>query len=217
MSNNYDIFLSYRHKPLDEEVTRRVFNALESYRLPKALKERGCQDIERVFRDTEELAVREILTETIDDALRSTNCLVVVCSTDTPDSPWVDREVAMFIRMGRAEHIYPLLISGDPERSFPPSLKLVPDVMDRLMDVRGPDNDPKKIMARVETALLTVIAAIAGCDDDDLVREHTLRRNRSSPVHHGGNRRRLGGTYENSFGVPGHGAPPRAGIDAHSQ
>ena len=178
MSNNYDIFLSYRHKPLDEEVTRRVFNALESYRLPKALKERGCQDIERVFRDTEELAVREILTETIDEALRSTNCLVVVCSTDTPDSPWVDREVAMFIRMGRAEHIYPLLISGDPERSFPPSLKLVPDVMDRLMDVRGPDNDPKKIMARVETALPTVIAAIAGCDDDDLVREHTLRRNR---------------------------------------
>lgn len=114
MSNNYDIFLSYRHKPLDEKVTRRVFNALESYRLPKALKERGCQDIERVFRDTEELAVREILTETIDEALRSTNCLVVVCSTDTPDSPWVDREVAMFIRMGRAEHIYPLLISGDP-------------------------------------------------------------------------------------------------------
>lgn len=178
MSNNYDIFLSYRHKPLDEEVTRRVFNALESYRLPKALKERGCQDIERVFRDTEELAVREILTETIDEALRSTNCLVVVCSTDTPNSPWVDREVAMFIRMGRAEHIYPLLISGDPERSFPPSLKLVPDVMDRLMDVRSPDNDPKKIMARVETALLTVIAAIAGCDDDDLIREHTLRRNR---------------------------------------
>ena len=106
MSNNYDIFLSYRHKPLDEEVTRRVFNALESYRLPKALKERGCQDIERVFRDTEELAVREILTETIDEALRSTNCLVVVCSTDTPGSAGsISRLRATRRRMTRASRL----------------------------------------------------------------------------------------------------------------
>ena len=177
---SYDIFLSYRHKPLDETITRRVFNALESYSLPKTLHDRGCPDIQRVFRDTEELAVREILTETIDEALLSTNCLVVVCSTDTPSSEWVDREVNMFIRMGRAERIYPLLISGDPERSFPPSLKLVPDVMNRLMDARSKDNDPSAIMARAETALLKVVADIAGCDDDELLREHVLRRNRRS-------------------------------------
>ena len=175
---NYDVFLSYRHKPLDETITKRVFNMLESYRLPKKLHDKGCPDIQRVFRDTEELAVREILTETIDEALLSTNCLVVVCSTDTPSSEWVDREVNMFIRMGRAEHIYPLLISGDPERSFPPSLKLVPDVMNRLMDVRSKDDDPAAIMARAETALLKVVADIAGCDDDELLREHVLRRNR---------------------------------------
>ena len=175
---NYDVFLSYRHKPLDETITKRVFNMLESYRLPKKLHDKGCPDIQRVFRDTEELAVREILTETIDEALLSTNCLVVVCSTDTPSSEWVDREVNMFIRMGRAEHIYPLLISGDPERSFPPSLKLVPDVMNRLMDVRSKDDDPAAIMARAETALLKVVADIAGCDDDELLREHVLRRSR---------------------------------------
>ena len=175
---NYDVFLSYRHKPLDETITKRVFNMLESYRLPKKLHDKGCPDIQRVFRDTEELAVREILTETIDEALLSTNCLVVVCSTDTPSSEWVDREVNMFIRMGRAEHIYPLLISGNPERSFPPSLKLVPDVMNRLMDVRSKDDDPAAIMARAETALLKVVADIAGCDDDELLREHVLRRNR---------------------------------------
>ena len=175
---NYDVFLSYRHKPLDETITKRVFNMLESYRLPKKLHDKGCPDIQRVFRDTEELAVREILTETIDEALLSTNCLVVVCSTDTPSSEWVDREVNMFIRMGRAEHIYPLLISGDPERSFPPSLKLVPDAMNRLMDVRSKDDDPNAIMTRAETALLKVVADIAGCDDDELLREHVLRRNR---------------------------------------
>ena len=73
--------------------------------------------------------------------------------------------------MGRAEHIYPLLISGDPEHAFPPSLKLVPDVMNRLMDVRSKGDDPGAIMARAETALLKVVADIAGCDNDELLRE----------------------------------------------
>ena len=175
---NYDVFLSYRHRPLDNIITKNVFNALESYKLPKPIRARGCPDIDRVFRDAEELAVSKILTETIDDALRSANCLIVICSTDAPLSPWVDREVSMFIHMGRAEHIYPLLINGDPERSFPPSLQLVPDIMDRVMDVRAPGDDPKKIMARAETALLKVVADVAGCDEAELLREHTLRRNR---------------------------------------
>lgn len=175
---NYDVFLSYRHRPLDNIITKNVFNALESYKLPKPIRARGCPDIDRVFRDAEELSVSKILTETIDDALRSAKCLIVICSTDAPLSPWVDREVSMFIHMGRAEHIYPLLINGDPERSFPPSLQLVPDIMGRVMDVRAPGDDPKKIMARAETALLKVVADVAGCDEDELVREHTLRRNR---------------------------------------
>ena len=132
----YDVFFSYRHRPLDEAITQRTFNALESYRLPKAIRARGFDEIRRAFRDTEELPVSRILTETIDAALRSANCLVVVCSTDTPSSEWIDREVGIFIELGRASHIYPLLISGDPELSFPPSLKLVPDIMDRVMDIR---------------------------------------------------------------------------------
>ena len=179
---NYDVFISYRHRPLDNVITKAVFNALESYKLPKPFLERGCRNIRRVFRDTEELAVGKILTETIDDALRSSNCLIVICTTDAPLSPWVDREVSMFIHMGRAEHIYPLLVNGDSERSFPPSLKLLPDLNERVMDVRSEGDDPKKIMAKAETALLKAIADVAGCDEVELLREHTLRRNRRSAL-----------------------------------
>ena len=120
----YDVFFSYRHRPLDSELSLKAFNLLESYRLPKAIREQGFPEVHRAFRDTEELPVSRILTESIDSALRSTNSLVVVCSEDTPESRWIDREVSVFIELGRADHIYPLLISGDPERSFPPSLKL---------------------------------------------------------------------------------------------
>ncbi len=178
MSYSYDVFFSYRHKPLDGEITRRCFNLVESYRVPKTLRDQGCADVQRAFRDTEELSVSRILSDTIDQALRSTNCLIIVCSTDTPSSEWVDREVATFIELGRAEHIYPLLISGDSEQSFPASLKKVPDIEGRIMDIRTPGNDVRKMMAKAETELLRVLSEIAGCTEAELLREHKLRKNR---------------------------------------
>ncbi len=83
---DYDVFFSYRHRPLDSEITQKLFNLAENYRLPASLRERGMHGVRRAFRDTEELPVSRILTDTIDKALHSTDCLVVVCSTDTPSS-----------------------------------------------------------------------------------------------------------------------------------
>lgn len=174
----YDAFLSYRHKSLDSIITQKTFHFLESYRLPASLRHKGYPDIHRAFRDTEELPVSRILTDTIDNALRSTKCLLVVCSTDTPSSEWVDREVSTFIELGRAEHIYPLLISGDPEVSFPPSLKQVPDIMDRVMDIRTPGNSVRKMLAKEDPALLKIVADITGCPLPELQREHGMRKTR---------------------------------------
>ena len=61
----YDVFFSYRHRPLDSELTQKAFNLLESYRLPKAIREQGFPEVHRAFRDTEELPVSRILTESI--------------------------------------------------------------------------------------------------------------------------------------------------------
>ena len=144
----YDVFFSYRHKSLDNQITQKTFQRLEAYRLPASLRRKGYPNIRRAFRDTEELPVSRVLSDTIDKALHSTNCLVVVCSTDTPSSEWVDREVETFIELGRAEYIYPLLISGTPETSVPPCLKRVPDIMDRVMDIRVPGNPVNKMLAR---------------------------------------------------------------------
>ena len=174
---DYDVFFSYRHRPLDSEITQKLFNLAENYRLPASLREKGMHGVRRAFRDTEELPVSRILTDTIDDALRSTDCLVVVCSTDTPSSEWVDREVATFIELGRADHVFPILISGDPETSFPASMKLIPDISDRLMDIRTAGNDTRRMMSLAATEMLKVIACVAGCTEDELVREHRIEQN----------------------------------------
>ena len=44
MDFRYDAFFSYRHKPLDADITQRTFNLVESYRLPKTLRDRGFED-----------------------------------------------------------------------------------------------------------------------------------------------------------------------------
>jgi len=175
---SYDVFFSYRHRPLDSEITQKLFNLAENYHLPASLREKGMHGVRRAFRDTEELPVSRILTDTIDKALRSTDCLIVVCSTDTPSSEWVDREVATFIELGRADHIFPILISGDPETSFPASMKLIPDIEDRLMDIRVGGNDTRKMMSLAEREMLKVIACVAGCTEDELIRENGIEQNR---------------------------------------
>jgi len=67
-------------------------------------------------------------------------------------------------------------VYGDPESSFPPSLKLVPDIMDRVMDIRSEGNDVRKMMALEETELLKVISGITGCPLALLQKEHKLRK-----------------------------------------
>lgn len=175
MAKHYSVFLSYRHRPFDAAVTQRVFNVLESYRLPWTLRHKGYTGVRRAFRDTEELPVSRMLTSTIQTALQNSDCLVVVCSPDTPASEWVDREVATFIELGKADHIFPLLIAGTPETTFPASLKKVPDVMNRLMDLR---EHAKTVSASDPGALLRVIAAVAGCAPAQLVRADRMRRSR---------------------------------------
>ena len=41
MSYDYDVFFSYRHKPLDSQITEKLFNLIESYKLPDSLRNKG--------------------------------------------------------------------------------------------------------------------------------------------------------------------------------
>jgi len=176
----YDVFLSYRHKPLDQAVTQKAFNILESYKLPASLRKRGFAPVRRAFRDAEELAVSRILSKTIDTALRSTNCLIVVCSTDTPNSEWVDREVETFIELGRSRKVFPLLIEGSPETSFPKALAKIPDIEDRILDARAAGNDPAKIIKNARPLLLRVIAEAGNIPAGELIRAEKMRSARNT-------------------------------------
>ncbi|MCR5478018.1 MAG: TIR domain-containing protein [Lachnospiraceae bacterium] len=173
----YDAFISYRHTPLDMEMAKKLHKALETYRIPKAVqKKTGRKKINRVFRDQEELPIGSDLNENIGTALEGSDYLVVVCSPNTPGSEWVAKEIDTFIKLHGRSHVLAMLIEGEPNESFPPALlvdeKGVP-VEPLAADVRG--ETPKERNKKLKTELLRLVAAILGCNYDDLRQRHRER------------------------------------------
>ncbi len=100
MSNRsgYEAFISYKHNPIDTKVAIDVQKRIEHYRIPKDIqKKTGIQKFRRVFRDTSELSGTADLPADIENAIKQSDYLIVICSQRTHESPWVPREIEMFL------------------------------------------------------------------------------------------------------------------------
>jgi MTH538 TIR-like domain (DUF1863) len=176
--------------PRDRQWALRIMAELETYRTPKALQREAFPDrIGHLFRDEDEIPASTDLSDQIKDALGKSDFLIVVCSPDTPASRWVCREIELFQEMGKSERIFPLLIAGEPEDSFPPELlrrrvwrdkpdgsreEIWEEIEPIAADVR-PRKDERQ--SRTERrALLRLAAALLGCRFDDLARRDEERR-----------------------------------------
>jgi len=170
----YDAFISYRHAEMDKAVAERLHRALETYRVPGPLVKRGLpRQIKRVFRDREELPTSSNLSDDIQEALRESRYLIVICSPRTPESRWVTREVELFIQLGRGDRILPVLIEGEPTDSFPAPIR--PQASDRgassrvlepAADVRA--NKLRRSLRLLAGEKLRLIARILGCGYSEL-------------------------------------------------
>lgn len=179
----YEVFISYRHVPADRRWAKWLHSALETYRIPRSLqKSRSLPArIGRVFRDEEELAASANLSDSIQESLRDSRFLVVVCSPEAKESRWVDAEVERFRSLGRGDQILALLISGKPRDAFPRALceirpsaasrsqrssQAVEEIEPLAADVRPVSGESAAHRRRM--ALLRIVAAVAGCRFDDL-------------------------------------------------
>lgn len=173
----YDAFISYRHLDLDMEIAKKVHSGLETYRIPKAVQEKtGKKKIQRVFRDQEELPIGSDLNDNISKALEESEYLIVICSSGTPDSYWVCKEIETFIGLHGREHILAVLIEGEPDKSFPPMLLIDENgdpVEPLAADIRGVDR--KERNKKFKTEILRLAAPVIGCTYDDLRQRHRER------------------------------------------
>lgn len=133
MKYKYTAFISYNSK--DDKVARWLQNRLESYRLPSVLAndsgvgnklDGNSRRRFRIFRYVTDFVAKNI--NDVTKELDQSKYLIVVCSPNSANAPWVRTEVGYFIANNRKKNIIPFVINGIPysnkeNECFTPELK----------------------------------------------------------------------------------------------
>ena len=185
----FNAFISYKHAELDNKIAASIVRDLERYHLPaKIRRETGKKKIDRIFRDKDELPITSDLNDTITQALANSDYLIVICSTNTKKSTWVEREIDTFLKNHSMNNILTVLADGEPYDVIPKRLlsdkKKVTDENGRevIIDVPyEPLSCDYRLPAKKAKAeeLPRLVAAIVGCAYDELInrqRQYRLHR-----------------------------------------
>lgn len=121
MGHQYKYFAFISYNSHDTSWGKRLQRKLEGYRMPATLcSEHGWarKPINPVF-----FAPTDIqpggLTEELQDRLRASKNLIVICSPYSAKSEWVGKEIAFFYSLGRAKDIYFFIVDGVPHSDDP--------------------------------------------------------------------------------------------------
>ncbi len=101
----YDAFISYSRA--DADAAKRLKQAMERFATPW-YRARG----RRVFLDTATLAGSGSLRSAIESALASSRALVLLTSTASRESRWVDEEVTWWLRHRGTDHLHLAVLDG---------------------------------------------------------------------------------------------------------
>jgi hypothetical protein len=182
MINYYNAFISYKHADLDNKVAAAIVKGLEHYHIPgKIRKQTGVKKIDRIFRDKDELPITNDLNDTIEEALKNSDYLIVICSTNTKKSTWVEKEIETFLKNHTMGQVLTVLADGEPYDVIPKVLltakKTVTDENGETHIVEVPleplscDFRMPFKKARAEE-LPRLAAALIGCSYDELMNRH---------------------------------------------
>ena len=186
---SYDVFLSYSYGD-----TRELAVALQAG-LERLARPRGKLRALRVFRDDANLTASPQLWSSLEAALAASRWFVLLASPGAAKSPWVEREVAWWLRNRSARHL--LIATADPglirdKRAYggslvaavPPALQPLVADKPRVGDLSGAFRHRGQLRLPDES-VADVAAAIHGRSKDALIGDH-LRQRR--------NRRRVAGS-----------------------
>lgn len=127
----YFAFISYNSK--DTEWGKKLQKKLEHFKLPATLcSEHGWsrRPIKPVF-----FAPTDIqpggLSEELQERLRASKNLIVICSPNSAKSTWVGREIEFFHHLGRTKNIHFFIVDGIPHSGNPDTECFNP-VIDKL-------------------------------------------------------------------------------------
>ena len=175
----YYAFISYNKK--DTEWGKRVQRKLEHYRMPATLcSERGWKrkPINPVF-----FAPTDIqpggLTEELQERLRASRNLIVICSPNSAQSQWVGKEIEYFHSLGRTSDIHFFIVDGSPN-SGDPETECFNPVVERLgvPEILGANINEKIYRwswMNKERAYVQLVSKLLGVEFDTIWQRHKRR------------------------------------------
>lgn len=165
----YYAYISYKRE--DELWAKWLQHKLERYRFPSNLNgiSNLPKNIRPTFRDTTDLTPG-FLAEEIYKALRSSEWLIIICSPRSAKSSWVCKEAQAFIDSGRADHIIPFVIEGNPF-SKDPDNECYPEALLKLTGIHELLAANINEMGR-EAAFIKVVARMFNLRFDTLWQRH---------------------------------------------
>lgn len=172
----YFAFISYNSK--DTAWGKRLQKKLEHYRLPSTLcSEHGWErkPMNPVF-----FAPTDIqpggLSEELQERLRASRHLIVICSPNSAQSEWVGKEIAFFHSLGRTKDIHFFIVEGIPH-SGDPSTECFNPIIEELglPEILGANIHEK--VSRLpwlnrERAYVQLISKLLGVEFDTLWQRH---------------------------------------------
>jgi len=186
-TKKYKAFLCCSHA--DEEFGSWLHKQLEKYKIPKKLREdypNLPKSLYPIFRDLYELKAGDDLGKEIYKALENSNALIVVCSTKSANSKWVNKEIIDFKMMHGEDRIFPIIVDGEPfakeSDKFEDSLECFPEALKYKVDSEGNlTSERTSILASSmndghELAILKLIAGILGVPFGEI-----YQRNKEKP------------------------------------
>ena len=172
----YFAFISYSSK--DVGWGKKLQRKLEHYRMPATLcSEHGWErtPIKPVF-----FAPTDIqpggLTEELQERLKASRNLIVICSPNSASSEWVGKEIEFFHQLGRTKQIHFFIIEGQPHSGNPDTECFNPIVKTlNLPEILGA-NIHEKIYRwpwmNKERAYVQLISKLLGVEFDAIWQRH---------------------------------------------
>lgn len=112
----FDYYATIIYSEGDERWAKWVQRKLERYRFPVSLRQEHTELPSRifpVFRDNSKYS-GDVPQEGLEERLEQSEYLIVVCSPESAQVDWLDREIRYFQALGRNRNIIPLIVDGEP-------------------------------------------------------------------------------------------------------
>lgn len=185
-SFKYFAFISYNAK--DTDWGKRLQKKLEHYKMPSTLcNEHGWKrrPINPVFFAPTDIQPGGLSNE-LQERLKASNHLIVICSPNSAKSTWVGKEIEFFHSLGRTQNIHFFIVDGTPH-SGDPATECFNPVIDKLglPEILGANIHEKVYRwpwLNKERAYVQLISKLLGVEFDAIWQRHKRQLIRNATI-----------------------------------